>query len=176
MLRDTITTPTLVRSVRLALQQAFKEAAQRFDPKRGVLLYKPEGNSQIEVACSGGFTSKPVVNGPEIRWDLVHECFSRADTTQHQEDETSYLGLPMKRPPEGRVVGVLYFETRAAQKIYRDEEVFSMEALAARTGAELAVLRKRLLSNVQRVLPTSCLLYTSPSPRDQRGSRMPSSA
>ena len=24
--------------------------------------------------------------------------------------------------------------------------------------------------------PTSCLLYTSPSPRDQRGSRMPSSA
>ena len=25
-------------------------------------------------------------------------------------------------------------------------------------------------------LPNSCLLYTSPSPRDQRGSRMPSSA
>ena len=25
-------------------------------------------------------------------------------------------------------------------------------------------------------LPTPCLLYTSPSPRDQRGSRMPSSA
>ena len=27
-----------------------------------------------------------------------------------------------------------------------------------------------------RVLPSICLLYTSPSPRDQRGSRMPSSA
>ena len=26
------------------------------------------------------------------------------------------------------------------------------------------------------VLPQDCLLYTSPSPRDQRGSRMPSSA
>ena len=26
------------------------------------------------------------------------------------------------------------------------------------------------------VLPEHCLLYTSPSPRDQRGSRMPSSA
>ena len=25
-------------------------------------------------------------------------------------------------------------------------------------------------------LPRACLLYTSPSPRDQRGSRMPSSA
>ena len=29
---------------------------------------------------------------------------------------------------------------------------------------------------VQRMLPKDCLLYTSPSPRDQRGSRMPSSA
>ena len=27
-----------------------------------------------------------------------------------------------------------------------------------------------------RVHPSTCLLYTSPSPRDQRGSRMPSSA
>ena len=26
------------------------------------------------------------------------------------------------------------------------------------------------------MLPTTCLLYTSPSPRDQRGYRMPSSA
>ena len=32
---------------------------------------------------------------------------------------------------------------------------------------------KQLKSNV---LETVCLLYTSPSPRDQRGSRMPSSA
>ena len=29
---------------------------------------------------------------------------------------------------------------------------------------------------VESVLLTACLLYTSPSPRDQRGSRMPSSA
>ena len=29
---------------------------------------------------------------------------------------------------------------------------------------------------IDRVETTICLLYTSPSPRDQRGSRMPSSA
>ena len=29
---------------------------------------------------------------------------------------------------------------------------------------------------VKLLLPYNCLLYTSPSPRDQRGSRMPSSA
>ena len=28
----------------------------------------------------------------------------------------------------------------------------------------------------EQVVPANCLLYTSPSPRDQRGSRMPSSA
>ena len=28
----------------------------------------------------------------------------------------------------------------------------------------------------EKILPIDCLLYTSPSPRDQRGSRMPSSA
>ena len=31
-------------------------------------------------------------------------------------------------------------------------------------------------SNTIRVYAKGCLLYTSPSPRDQRGSRMPSSA
>ena len=42
-----------------------------------------------------------------------------------------------------------------------------------RTGAEseLGSALERLLITVE-----SCLLYTSPSPRDQRGSRMPSSA
>ena len=33
-----------------------------------------------------------------------------------------------------------------------------------------------LFCNMFGMLPYSCLLYTSPSPRDQRGSRMPSSA
>ena len=31
-------------------------------------------------------------------------------------------------------------------------------------------------TNSQESTPNTCLLYTSPSPRDQRGSRMPSSA
>ena len=32
------------------------------------------------------------------------------------------------------------------------------------------------VENLYAVLGNDCLLYTSPSPRDQRGSRMPSSA
>ena len=40
--------------------------------------------------------------------------------------------------------------------------------------AKIDAERKLLL--VKGAIPGSCLLYTSPSPRDQRGSRMPSSA
>ena len=38
---------------------------------------------------------------------------------------------------------------------------------------------KRLVNSAENMgyeIPYTCLLYTSPSPRDQRGSRMPSSA
>ena len=41
--------------------------------------------------------------------------------------------------------------------------------------AQLSVARWNVLHSARAGL-TSCLLYTSPSPRDQRGSRMPSSA
>ena len=37
-------------------------------------------------------------------------------------------------------------------------------------------VQKGILSFIGALQPTPCLLYTSPSPRDQRGSRMPSSA
>ena len=38
------------------------------------------------------------------------------------------------------------------------------------------VAPNKTLEDMARLRPTTCLLYTSPSPRDQRGSRMPSSA
>ena len=43
----------------------------------------------------------------------------------------------------------------------------------------MAQLREHCKNNVTHLRlskPSICLLYTSPSPRDQRGSRMPSSA
>ena len=40
----------------------------------------------------------------------------------------------------------------------------------------LQAFRQLLREHDGRELSQACLLYTSPSPRDQRGSRMPSSA
>ena len=68
------------------------------------------------------------------------------------------------------------------------EKVFASISGQASTAAtalgkfmELTSLAKSYhdLENARKVLRTHsqiCLLYTSPSPRDQRGSRMPSSA
>ena len=39
-----------------------------------------------------------------------------------------------------------------------------------------SVVEYDYLNNMIEALKRACLLYTSPSPRDQRGSRMPSSA
>ena len=47
------------------------------------------------------------------------------------------------------------------------EEVLSKNEAKALAGRAIIVKKLR---------PLACLLYTSPSPRDQRGSRMPSSA
>ena len=61
-------------------------------------------------------------------------------------------------------------------------------SIVARDQTELRATQERLVESENRmhalvensadllVLLTACLLYTSPSPRDQRGSRMPSSA
>ena len=47
---------------------------------------------------------------------------------------------------------------------------------AIRSGAPLEVVENLQALEDEGELYESCLLYTSPSPRDQRGSRMPSSA
>ena len=46
---------------------------------------------------------------------------------------------------------------------------------AAKSTGELSKAQKAAKAGLEAVAST-CLLYTSPSPRDQRGSRMPSSA
>ena len=53
--------------------------------------------------------------------------------------------------------------TYGTVKAMRPEQV-------ADTGAQI------ILGNTFHLMLRPCLLYTSPSPRDQRGSRMPSSA
>ena len=50
------------------------------------------------------------------------------------------------------------------------------EALGHQAGDKILTIIGQRIHNTVRTGDTVCLLYTSPSPRDQRGSRMPSSA
>ena len=56
--------------------------------------------------------------------------------------------------------------------------LYEQALTASRQGdfVEALPLWDRFLEQAPESGPKGCLLYTSPSPRDQRGSRMPSSA
>ena len=54
------------------------------------------------------------------------------------------------------------------------EKIYDAEVLESSTLDENIIIK--ILIKAGRTIAKPCLLYTSPSPRDQRGSRMPSSA
>ena len=60
---------------------------------------------------------------------------------------------------------------------YVSNELFNTVCVAKLDKTEADKSKERLIPiQYESTLDNSCLLYTSPSPRDQRGSRMPSSA
>ena len=59
------------------------------------------------------------------------------------------------------------------KSIEREEVMVAMEEAIQKAGRAKYGLDRDIRAMIDR---KTCLLYTSPSPRDQRGSRMPSSA
>ena len=90
----------------------------------------------------------------------LYECDSLIIATGAS---AQYLGLPSEQSYLGKGVSAC---ATCDGFFYKDKEV------AVIGGGNTAVEEALYLSN----LCSNCLLYTSPSPRDQRGSRMPSSA
>ena len=84
---------------------------------------------------------------------------------------TALLGLTL----------LILSQDAAQARVYLGNEVLAMRGYETLRGKRVGLLtnpsgvdgRGR---SVIDILHKSCLLYTSPSPRDQRGSRMPSSA
>ena len=55
--------------------------------------------------------------------------------------------------------------------------ILKNHSLVSSTLSKEALMKiEQRMPEIMRATNTACLLYTSPSPRDQRGSRMPSSA
>ena len=66
------------------------------------------------------------------------------------------------------------FERRAAFEVDQNEVETRGVVMGRQTGDEGS--QEFTLTRTRGTADETCLLYTSPSPRDQRGSRMPSSA
>ena len=77
--------------------------------------------------------------------------------------------------PHGNVLGLLIFLI-LIEDIDKDIIHIHLKSLAVDTGAIKSIKPLFKVTILQKKLDIICLLYTSPSPRDQRGSRMPSSA
>ena len=89
----------------------------------------------------------------------------------------NFIGGAWVAPREGR-----YFQNvspitgKAVGEIARSQAEDIEAALDAAHKAKDAWGRTSVAERAAILLRIACLLYTSPSPRDQRGSRMPSSA
>ena len=73
---------------------------------------------------------------------------------------------------------MILVEPRAVTRWYHEwiAVLVALLLTVATTSALLASLGLDPISSLHRIFINPCLLYTSPSPRDMRRSRMPSSA
>ena len=77
------------------------------------------------------------------------------------------------------VVNIAYFNAQLNGEVVQSSDIVSYLGMAeeARAYKELSGEATLWTNSMFGGMPIyTCLLYTSPSPRDQRGSRMPSSA
>ena len=65
-------------------------------------------------------------------------------------------------------------QIQAWARVQKGDNLFGLDLQRVKRDLEMVPLIET--AAVDRVLPETCLLYTSPSPRDKRQSRMPSSA
>ena len=75
--------------------------------------------------------------------------------------------------PQARPMDEFLDDFETQEKVFKDEVALAKERNAERKVSPRSVLKYMLHAIT---LDVACLLYTSPSPRDKRQSRMPSSA
>ena len=93
-----------------------------------------------------------------------------ATTLSGGEAQRVKLASELRRPPHKHTVYILDEPTTGLA--FSDVQMLIDVLLELRSKGHTVIVIEHHLD----VVKCSCLLYTSPSPRDQRGSRMPSSA
>ena len=97
-----------------------------------------------------------------INFLMLNFCFAQ----EFESDDFFELGFR-----KSSFIESTFLETSDFQGVLSDPNIESVGFLASPTGKNYS-----LKFRYGKMILPNCLLYTSPSPRDQRGSRMPSSA
>ena len=109
------------------------------------------------------------------------EFFQRTDLDDGEErvDDSSTDGDAINEPVGGSRLELISVDevspnARQPRKTFNEEELTELSESIRAVGVLQPVVVTPADNGYELVM--GCLLYTSPSPRDQRGSRMPSSA
>ena len=103
--------------------------------------------------------------------------YSKWDALEVSSDDDDYADKPNSKEAYRRIKARQRRESRdEAEKAARDAAVALNEELPSDQEKAAAIAQRQAAAAPRTATPRCCLLYTSPSPRDKRQSRMPSSA
>ena len=157
--------------------------------KKNLLDWVKEENP--DYLCIQETKSQPDQIPPELFEELGYQAY------WHSAEKKGYSGVltlsktKAKKVKEGMGIEKYDVEGRVLRTDFEDWTLINMYLPSSTSGAERHTFKmefledfqkwvKKLIKQRKKVIIVGdyniCLLYTSPSPRDQRGSRMPSSA
>ena len=129
--------------------------------------------SYCELATAVGLTDADIEKSPDLKdpYTLVNSDYSLLTVFDLQGTYQMLSEAEFSEMLESLRIRMTGYMREKGHSL-----TFSFERDPERATDELMRLAEPLLNTARRIGLKSCLLYTSPSPRDQRGSRMPSSA
>ena len=166
------------------LEGRVADARKKFLDTYRAILSKPENAKTFGFRTKSGKVDTDAINAKIKALENNMALSVEENWQEAAPDKTSWADYRFRQMP---LISVLPLLTKM-QTDSKNAEAFAVGELASLVGGKEIVFNKFFpVINAKKAyvikgekfeadISLGCLLYTSPSPRDQRGSRMPSSA